>query len=891
MWNDCPTEERLHRISSECADDCRLIIDVENPFGNNYYEAEGIIPMFNLIQSFRNASPDLFLSTPNVQPVPYRNDQYSSEFWLHGNIQHEVAAVNSPEHSTVSEEIVLHSVPYSISGTIFLHYNAEFFLNRIVLTINPVLSRKRPARIQESLGGMRSKKGRSSHAAGAGPGDGAGAAGGGAGAASRLTHTSPLEPAPPGVGAHAGTETDVPSNTPSIVGVFHASLSRIPGRSIRAHRAARDAGGAGSGTLKRRMEPPMPAVEALTNYTGVTPITPITPITPFLGESSASPFLNPSTGLPCVKLVGYEFTEKTVMVDGVTHRRVVLAEVPRTEDSRRLDVAAGVRVPYDSSDVAVYLLRKEFFSVLHLTCLSVVIEGKECMIVLSADANSKYCLAVRDPDLQLVKYRFRVTEEHAMDGPSVLLRLDVARNEEHFVFTISLAHFEGGGRLLWKGGCGGVWAGHMSERSTSNQQPVVIKRYFNASGFRDRQGVDPAMLGSLQSNFALGQLFPFQRRVCVRENLTSCDLAEGFAQNEKTGGKENPMCEVELMAHIARVIPNHADFFSTLRDFGVSANDLYVLTTELDGPSLFHIKDARAKAGLPLQFSEGISKKIIRRLLQALQVLHVQRIAHWDIKIENTSFRIKPELSGSAERPLLFKKLRASPEAMSKDPLRESDLSMLDAMLIDFGQAVWDLPQDVRAVAIAQNKIESDAMNVVSEGFSAGVGQYYGSSPGMKTVAPSTADPTQMSALSAGLWFREMTAGRSPPGNAHSMAPEHSDFLRDERQARANRGPGHTDPALPPRHFQPEKIDMWQVGVMLFGLLTDRALFTEVTREKYFTDVRSEPHWQRVNIDQRMAMVGVSVTEECKDFLLQLLQVEPSVRMSVETALQHPWLQ
>mmetsp|Transcript_49609 Transcript_49609/g.86669 ORF Transcript_49609/g.86669 Transcript_49609/m.86669 type:complete len:247 (-) Transcript_49609:2081-2821(-) len=158
MWNDCPTEERLHRISSECADDCRLIIDVENPFGNNYYEAEGIIPMFNLIQSFRNASPDLFLSTPNVQPVPYRNDQYSSEFWLHGNIQHEVAAVNSPEHSTVSEEIVLHSVPYSISGTIFLHYNAEFFLNRIVLTINPVLSRKRPARIQESLGGMRSKK-------------------------------------------------------------------------------------------------------------------------------------------------------------------------------------------------------------------------------------------------------------------------------------------------------------------------------------------------------------------------------------------------------------------------------------------------------------------------------------------------------------------------------------------------------------------------------------------------------------------------------------------------------------------------------------------------------------------------------------------------------------
>ena len=587
--------------------------------------------------------------------------------------------------------------------------------------------------------------------------------------------------------------------------------------------------------------------------------------------------------------MGYEFTEKNVIVDGVTHRRVVLAEVPRTEDSRRLDVAAGVRVPYDSSDVTVYLLRKEFFSVLHLTCLSVVIEGEECMIVLSADANSKYCLAVRDPDLQLVKYRFRVTEEPAMDGPSVLLRLDVARNEEHFVFTISLAHFEGGGRLLWKGGCGGVWAGHMSERSTSNQQPVVIKRYFNASGFRDRQGVDPAMLGSLQSSFALGQLFPFQRRVCVRENMTSCDLAEGFAQNEKTGGKENPMREVELMAHIAQVIPQHTDFFSSLRGFGVSANDLYVLTTELDGPSLFHIKDARAKAGLPLQFSEATSKLIVKRLLQALQLLHAQHIAHWDIKIENTAFRIKPELHGSVEHSLLFMKLRASPEAMSKDPLTDFDLTMLDAMLIDFGQAVWNLPQDVRAVAITQS--ESDAMGVDFESVMAGVGQYYGSSPVMKTVSPSTADDAQMSALSAGPWLREMTAGRSPPGNAHSMAPEHSDFLREEREAQVNRGPGHTDPALPARSFQPEKIDMWQVGVMLFGLLTDRALFTEATREKYFTDVRSEPHWQRVNIDQRMAMVGVSVTEECKNFLLQLLHVEPSVRMSVETALQHPWLQ
>eukprot|EP01032_Pedospumella_encystans_P015667 gene15667-17905_t len=690
-----------------------------------------------------------------------------------------------------------------------------------------------------------------------------------------------------------------------------------------------------------------PAPKLLKSDVTTSQITP--PVLPPSVVSSA-------TGLPCIPIIGYALTEEAFYHSGDKYHRLVLAELPIKQGGRRLDIGAGIRVSSDA-EPPIYLLRKEFFSVRHqyqiegmppvidhLTHDSVCIDGKEYVVVLHENPSYEYCLAVTNPVEFRASYKFRANVS------SLVLEVDslcavwcvhtapgqhcgYCHNSQSF--DVALECFVGGGRPLWEGGCGGVWAGYFRDRNghnvydfstTGNAEPVVVKRFLHvgrcapppvphttaaATTSVSASASAPAPASATPSSSAPPRSGP-PRFSVMRSNLnrsvsyyvmrfpaeqahkasqgiaiTSADLAEGFAIKEKAGSKENPMREVELMAHIARVIPNHTHYFSTLRGFGVSATDVYVLTVELDTLSLYHIKDARGKAGIPLQFSEDVSKLIVKRLLQALRLLHVRRIAHWDIKIENTAFRIKPSGIHSVERGLLVDKLRA------RSPLTDADLSMLEAMLIDFGQAVWGLPQAVTTAAVALSTVsvdaDTDAMEVTSDKLPTPptTAQSRTSPRGVNTVG----NVSPMSATTPVPWLREMTAGRSPPGSAHSMAPEHSDFLRDEREAQANRGPGHTGPALTARHFQPEKIDMWQVGVMLFGLLTDRALFTEATREKYFTDVRSEPHWQRVNIDQRMAMVGVTVTEECKDFLLQLLHVEPSGRMSVETALEHPWLQ
>jgi len=368
------------------------------------------------------------------------------------------------------------------------------------------------------------------------------------------------------------------------------------------------------------------------------------------------------------------------------------------------------------------------------------------------------------------------------------------------------------------------------------------------------------------------------------KELASKDLFAGFALKVKS--KENPMREVEIMQHIAREIKNHAHYFSILVGFGLSSTDLYVLTRELDGPSVFRIKEARPSREAKL-FSEDTSKKIIKRLLQAVLLLHARGIAHWDIKAENTAFRIKPELLVDPEaRGLLFEKLRFNYGALT-----DADLSMLDAMLIDFGQAVWFQPP------VVTNASEEEEMDVIPEntanpahiappippGSAAPSGSLLPPSP--TVMQQSLASPSSVSAIGnvspvpPGLttfpWLCEMATGRTPPGLSHSMAPEHSDFLRDRPNTIV---------------FRPDKIDMWQIGVMLFGFLTERALFTEATREKYFTNVRSDPLWQRKELERCATSVGVTLTEECKDFLLKLLHVKPSDRLTAEAALEDPWL-
>ena len=711
-------------------------------------------------------------------------------------------------------------------------------------------------------------------------------------------------------------------------------------------------------------------------------------------------------GLQCFPLTGYACTEETfIRPNGGPLNSVVLTELPIKGCDRCLDVGVGIKV---SSGPSIFLLRKEFFSVSHtlvipngpsfddvLTHETTCIGNEEYDIVLNENPNEIFCLAV--PVGTEASYAFQVDRSptalqiYIVGSPwctHVASNVHCKQCELVSYFEVALEHFSGGGRLLWVGGCGGVWAGYFRKTNghgvydfstTGNAESVVIKRYLHTCRYDDLVDIpsnsyhhnsgtdndnyhgkgsnnadagytsngtydisnasngtsfsDTSITSSLSSNSILPSLGPTQfsrmRSNVWRSNsyyvkryasdviemavqgqpIASANLTEGFAQ------KENLMCEVELMAHIARVIPNHADYFSTLRGFGVSSTDLYVLTTELDSANLAMIMENHEQT-----FTENEVKAIVERLLQAVDLLHSRRIAHWDIKPENTVFRINSSVNNPADRAELQTKLRAISTVPADKRLTKGEVAKLEAMLIDFGQAVWALPLTNMTTTSKQSDFEAEGvpMSVDSGDVE---GSFSAAPPSPSAVLPSTAsEPEQASPNSVqtvgnispfpsfaslpapvistadnpivpgettARWKRALAADRDPPGNAHSMTPEHSDFKRAEREAKSSQRPGHIGPALPPRDFEPPKVDVWQIGLLMYLLLTDELLLdldvSVADREVFFEDPQC--------VEKAFAKTRVRVSPHCSALLFALLRLDPSSRIEVHAALQHEWFQ
>lgn len=707
----------------------------------------------------------------------------------------------------------------------------------------------------------------------------------------------------------------------------------------------------------------------------------------------------PLQGLPCFPLTGYAYTEETFFrPDGKPLNRIVLTELPIKGCDRRLDVGVGIKV---SSGPSIFLLRKEFFSVSRthvipngpsfddvLTHETICIDNEEYDIFLNENPNEIFCLAV--PVGIEASYAFRVVENSCMLKICVVGSpwcMHVAQNVLVTKLEVALEHFSGGGRLLWVGGCGGVWAGYFRSKNeqhnvydfstTGNAESVVIKRYLHTCRYDDLVDIpsnsyhhntgtdnhndhgkgsnnadagntsngtydisnasngtnfsDTSITSSLSSNSVLPSLGPTQfsrmrsnvwrsESYCVEryasdviemalqgQPITSTNLTEGFTQ------KENLVCEVELMAHIARVIPNHGDYFSTLRGFGVSSTDLYVLTTELDSANLAMIMENHE-----LTFTENEVKAIVERLLQAVDLLHSRRIAHWDIKPENTVFRIKSSVNNKTERADLQTKLRATSAVPAGKRLTKEEVAKLEAMLIDFGQAVWALPQTNMTTTSKQGDFEAEGAPMSVD--SGDVDGSFSAAPQSPSAAvpPTALEPEQASPNSvqtvgnispfpsfASLpapvtsvadnpiilgettapWWRALAADRDPPGNAHSMTPEHSDFKRAEREAKRSLRQGHAGPALPLRDFEPQKVDVWQIGLLMYLLLTDELLLDlDVSvsgREVFFEDPRC--------VEKAFVKTGARVSPPCSALLFELLRLDPSSRIEVHAALQHEW--
>ena len=79
-------------------------------------------------------------------------------------------------------------------------------------------------------------------------------------------------------------------------------------------------------------------------------------------------------------------------------------------------------------------------------------------------------------------------------------------------------------------------------------------------------------------------------------------------------------------------------------------------------------------------------------------------------------------------------------------------------------------------------------------------------------------------------------------------------------------------------------IDMWACGVVLYVLLCGYVPFHHPDQNVLFNRIRHgkfifhHEYWSHIS-------------NEAKTLIRQLLVVDPSVRLTVEQALQHPWLQ
>lgn len=97
-----------------------------------------------------------------------------------------------------------------------------------------------------------------------------------------------------------------------------------------------------------------------------------------------------------------------------------------------------------------------------------------------------------------------------------------------------------------------------------------------------------------------------------------------------------------------------------------------------------------------------------------------------------------------------------------------------------------------------------------------------------------------------------------------------------------------------PQYMAPEKFlrrettksDMWSIGVIVFMLLTGKAPFPGKT----IADLQKFFEQQDVTAHVRSGLEKFNISQDGLDFVLRLLDVDESTRMSARDALQHRWV-
>ncbi|CAE6507714.1 unnamed protein product [Rhizoctonia solani] len=79
-----------------------------------------------------------------------------------------------------------------------------------------------------------------------------------------------------------------------------------------------------------------------------------------------------------------------------------------------------------------------------------------------------------------------------------------------------------------------------------------------------------------------------------------------------------------------------------------------------------------------------------------------------------------------------------------------------------------------------------------------------------------------------------------------------------------------------------ELVDSWSLGVIVWSMLTNTVPFTEDEEDMYTRFQRRQVDWSQVS--------SFGLTHDCIDWMKRMLVQDPSRRMSLAQALEHPWL-
>ncbi|KAG8746653.1 hypothetical protein FRC10_004256 [Ceratobasidium sp. 414] len=79
-----------------------------------------------------------------------------------------------------------------------------------------------------------------------------------------------------------------------------------------------------------------------------------------------------------------------------------------------------------------------------------------------------------------------------------------------------------------------------------------------------------------------------------------------------------------------------------------------------------------------------------------------------------------------------------------------------------------------------------------------------------------------------------------------------------------------------------ELVDSWSLGVIIWSMLTNTVPFTEDDDDMVTRFQRRQVEWSQVS--------GFGLSDECIDWMKKMLVSDPTQRMSIEQALNHPWL-